>query len=89
MPSSPVTAKLLGTPPATTVRGAEAAMMVNTSPGTPIRRAPSDSSAAGCCRASGAVERVVMGRILTSGCDLSHRCSAIARVVDCPRGHGP
>ena len=41
MPSRPVTAKLLGTPPATTVSGAEAAMIMKTSEGTPIRRAPS------------------------------------------------
>ncbi|SIH06457.1 Uncharacterised protein [Mycobacteroides abscessus subsp. abscessus] len=38
IPSSPVTAKLLGTPPATTVSGAEAAMIMKTREAVPIRR---------------------------------------------------
>lgn len=55
IPSSPVTAKLLGTPPATTVSGAEAAMIMKTSAGVPIRL-PSSLAEAGtdsvCCAAA-------------------------------------
>ena len=47
IPTRPVTAKLLGTPPATTVNGAEAAMIMKTSAGIPMRRASSEAVAAG------------------------------------------
>lgn len=38
MPRRPVTAKLLGTPPASTVSGAEAAMIMKTRETVPMRR---------------------------------------------------